>query len=92
MTSLRAHYKATLRVGWPIAVGQVGTIMVGFADTLMVGHYSTPSLAAASFVNSVFNLFLFGCSGRVSIAAPVPCCARRWWPMRCTARSSWPAS
>lgn len=59
MTSLRAHYKATLRVGWPIAVGQVGTIMVGFADTLMVGHYSTPSLAAASFVNSVFNLFLF---------------------------------
>ena len=25
----------------------------------MVGHYNTPSLAAASFVNSVFNLFLF---------------------------------
>lgn len=57
--SLRPHYQATLKVGWPIAVGQIGTIMVGFADTLMVGHYNTPSLAAASFVNSVFNLFLF---------------------------------
>ena len=57
--SLRPHYQATLKVGWPIAVGQIGTIMVGFTDTLMVGHYNTPSLAAASFVNSVFNLFLF---------------------------------
>ena len=29
---------------------------MGFADTMMVGHYDTPSLAAASFVNNMFTL------------------------------------
>lgn len=50
------HHKAILRLGVPIAIGQLGVIIMGFADTMMVGRYSTDSLAAASFVNSVFNL------------------------------------
>ena len=50
------HYRATLRLGMPIVVGQLGTIVLGFADTLMVGHYNTSALAAASFVNSLYNL------------------------------------
>lgn len=40
----------------PIVVGQLGVIVLGFADTMMVGHYSTGSLAAASFVNNIFTL------------------------------------
>lgn len=51
-----AHYKTTIRLGLPIVVGQIGVIVLGFADTMMVGHYNTPSLAAASFVNNLFNL------------------------------------
>ncbi len=36
-------------------------IILGFADTLMIGHHSTNELAAASFVNNVFNLaIIFG--------------------------------
>lgn len=58
-SSLRPHYAATLRLGLPIAVGQVGVILMGFADTMMVGHYSTDALAAASFVNNLFNLVTF---------------------------------
>lgn len=53
------HHKAILRLGVPIAVGQLGVIIMGFADTMMVGRYSTDALAAASFVNSVFNLIVF---------------------------------
>ena len=53
------HHKAILRLGVPIAIGQLGVIIMGFADTMMVGRYSTDSLAAASFVNSVFNLITF---------------------------------
>lgn len=50
-----------LRLGLPIVIGQLGMIVLSFADTLMVGHYSTESLAAASFVNSLFNLcIIFG--------------------------------
>lgn len=55
------HYKETLRLGVPIMVGQLGIIVVGFADNIMVGHHSTVELAAASFVNNFFNLaFIFG--------------------------------
>ena len=54
-----AHYTATLRLGLPIAVGQLGVIIVGFADTAMVGHYSTDALAAAAFVNNLFTLVTF---------------------------------
>jgi len=56
---LLPHYSATLRLGFPIAVGQLGVIIVGFADTAMVGHYATDALAAASFVNNLFNLVMF---------------------------------
>ena len=59
MSKLLPHYKATLRLGIPIAIGQIGVIIMGFADTMMVGRYATEALASASFVNSVFNLISF---------------------------------
>lgn len=52
-----------LRLGWPILIGQLGTIVVGFADTTMVGQYSTEALASASFVNNLFNVVIFACMG-----------------------------
>lgn len=54
-----SHYSATLRLGLPIAIGQLGVIILGFADTLMVGRYSTDALAASAFVNNLFTLFTF---------------------------------
>ena len=50
------HYKETLRLGAPIMLGQLGIIIVGFADNIMVGHHQVQELAAASFVNNFFNL------------------------------------
>ena len=52
----KKHYKETIRLGVPIMLGQLGIIIVGFADNIMVGHHSTAELAAASFVNNFFNL------------------------------------
>lgn len=37
-------------------LGQLGIIIVGFADNIMVGHHSMEELAAASFVNNFFTL------------------------------------
>ena len=59
----RGRYMAILRLGLPILVGQVGQIVVGFADSAMVGNYSTDALAAASFVNNIFNIALLMCLG-----------------------------
>lgn len=36
---------------------------MGFADTLMIGHHSTTELAAASFVNNMFNLAIIFSTG-----------------------------
>lgn len=52
------HYRTLLSLGAPLVVGQVGTIVLGFADTLMVGHHSVTELAAASFVNTVMAIIL----------------------------------
>lgn len=52
-------YKPILQLGIPIAIGQIGVIVMGFADTMMVGHFNTQSLAAASFVNAVYNFITY---------------------------------
>lgn len=57
------HYKALLKLGLPIVIGQIGVIVLGFADTLMIGHHSTEELAAASFVNNLFSLVIIFCTG-----------------------------
>lgn len=54
----RHHYKPLLEIGIPIVIGQLGTVILGFADTLMIGHHSTTELAAAGLVNNIFTLAL----------------------------------
>ena len=58
-----SHYKALFKLGIPIVIGQLGMIVLGFADTLMIGHHSTEDLAAASFVNNMFNLAIIFATG-----------------------------
>ena len=55
------HYRSLTSLGLPIIIGQTGTILLSCADTLMIGHHGTDELAAAAFVNNMFNLvLLFG--------------------------------
>ncbi len=61
LADYKKHYKETLRLGGPIMLGQLGVILVGFVDNIMVGHHGATELAAASFVNNFFALvFIFG--------------------------------
>lgn len=57
------HYSALTRLGVPIVIGQVGNIILSFADTLMVGHHSMEELAAASFVNTMVLLVVIFAMG-----------------------------
>lgn len=59
MTTLKRyvpHYKALYSLGIPIVLGQIGNVVLGFADTLMIGHHSKEELAAAGFINTMFML------------------------------------
>lgn len=50
----KKEYISLLKLGFPVLITQLGIIIVGFADTMMVGMYGTQELAAASFVNNFF--------------------------------------
>jgi multidrug resistance protein, MATE family len=64
MPDLR-HFKTelakTFALALPIMAGQVGQMLMGLVDTIMVGHVGTSSLAAAAFANSLMSVaFVFG--------------------------------
>ena len=63
MMSRWKMYKELVVLALPILIGQVGMIVVGFADNIMVGRYSTDALASASFVNNIFNVVVLGIIG-----------------------------
>ena len=52
-----------MKLALPVLISQISLILVGFADNIMVGHYSTQALASASFVVNVFNVVLLCAMG-----------------------------
>ena len=63
MKPFTTHYKELARLGLPIVIGQLGIIFVSFVDTFMVSRHGTDDLAAASFVNNMFNLAIIFATG-----------------------------
>ncbi|MGM9758536.1 MAG: MATE family efflux transporter [Parabacteroides sp.] len=58
-----SYHRSLLKIGLPIVIGQLGVIVLSLADTMMLGHYRTADLAAASFVNNFFNLAIIFATG-----------------------------
>lgn len=53
--------KRTLRLALPLIIGQLSQMLLGVADTVMVGKLGVTELATLTFVNSIFWLpFVFG--------------------------------
>ena len=68
------HIKPMLALAWPIILGQLGMILMGVADTLMVGRLGSAALASANQANNLFFMVcgltfgvLFSVSTLVSI-------------------------
>lgn len=51
--AFKEESKHIYRLGLPVAVSQLGIIVQGLADTIMLGHHSSQELAAAGFVNAM---------------------------------------
>ncbi|MBV8376011.1 MAG: MATE family efflux transporter [Verrucomicrobia bacterium] len=57
----RTELTKTLALACPIVAGQVGQMLMGLIDTIMVGQVGTSSLAAAAFANCIVSVaFVFG--------------------------------
>jgi len=60
-----AEYREMVVLAVPLLVGQLGQVVLSFADSAMVGNYGVADLAASSFCVNLFNLpliFLMGYS------------------------------
>jgi len=56
--TIKDHIKETLKLALPISFGQLGHVMMGVVDSMMVGKIGTVPLAAAALVNGLFFLVL----------------------------------
>jgi MATE family multidrug resistance protein len=52
-------------------VGQLGVIIQGMADTIMVGQYGTPELSASALVNNIYNFIIFFLLGISYATTPI---------------------
>lgn len=68
---ISSEYKILARLGGPVLLTQLGSIVVSMADTIMVGAYGTAELAAAAFVNNLFTLVLVGLMGFAGGVTPL---------------------
>ncbi|MEV8466516.1 MATE family efflux transporter [Fluviibacterium sp. DFM31] len=57
------HVKATLTLGLPLIGGQLGQLLIQVTDTVMMGWYGVPELAALVVATSVIFVFLILGSG-----------------------------
>ncbi len=56
MNLYKQEIKKTLELAYPVIIGQLGFIMMGVVDSVMVGSVGAVPLAAASVANSLFIL------------------------------------
>lgn len=52
------HFKITFALAFPVVLSQLGQVLVGVADSMMVGRMGAVPLAAASLGNSIFFVIL----------------------------------
>ena len=63
MPSVLRQNKKTLALALPIMVGHVSQMLLGLADTVMIGRVGTTELASAAFANVIFNTFFVAAIG-----------------------------
>ncbi|WP_339703404.1 MATE family efflux transporter [Algoriphagus aquimarinus] len=56
--TIRDHFKITFILAFPVVLSQLGQVLVGVADSMMVGRMGAVPLAAASLGNSIFFVIL----------------------------------
>jgi MATE family multidrug resistance protein len=62
---------STLKLSYPIVIGQIGIVLMGVADTVMVGELGADDLAAAGISNSIFFVISIIGIGVMSLVSPL---------------------
>jgi MATE family multidrug resistance protein len=68
MQTIKKHIRETFILAYPVIIGQLGFIMMGVVDSVMVGEIGAAPLAGASLGNSFFFLiFIIGLGVAMSV-------------------------
>ena len=59
--TIKTHIKENFHLAYPVMLSNLGHVLMGFTDNIMVGHVGATELAAAGLATVAFNvLLLFG--------------------------------
>ncbi|HPM30701.1 MAG TPA: MATE family efflux transporter [Chryseolinea sp.] len=59
--TIKTHIKENFHLAYPVMLSNLGHVLIGVGDNIMVGHVGAAQLAAAGLANVIFNvLMLFG--------------------------------
>jgi MATE family multidrug resistance protein len=67
----KPYFKGILKLSWPIIIGQLGIVLMGVADTLMIGKIDATNLAAAGLANAIYYLITILGLGTLMAVAPL---------------------
>ena len=70
--TLLTEGRATLTLAFPLVAGQLGQMLVGLSDTLMIGQLGVVPLAAATFANTILYIpLMFGIGMTMAVSIRV---------------------
>jgi len=70
-SALKTELAATARLAAPVAFVQLGSMLMGVIDTIMLGHVSAAALAAGALGHIATVLFLMTCVGVLTALDPL---------------------
>lgn len=71
LQTYKKDIEATLTLAIPVIIGQLGQVLMGNIDTMMLGEIGHVAVSAAGLANSVFFLFVVIGFGTMSVIAPL---------------------
>lgn len=69
--NFKEHFRKNFQLAYPVMLGHLGHVMVGVADSMMVGQLGSAPLAAASLANGIFVVLLTFSIGFSSAITPL---------------------
>ena len=71
MITIKESIKQTFQLAYPVIIGQLGIIMMGVVDSIMVGGIGAVPLAASALANSLFFLIIIIGLGVSNVVTPL---------------------
>jgi len=71
INNIKNNLRETIKLAIPLSVSQLGHVLMGIVDTIMVGRLGAESLAAAALVNSIFAILIVFGLGISSAVTPL---------------------